>query len=569
MIYILACFLFLGLISCQSPKVKIISFNTSDSIINEGSKTYLNWEVKNADSIVLKQLGSDDLLLENAPLKSRMAISPAFSTEFTLTAYNGDEDSKSKCSLSVIVKPPLIKTIHDTIKIVKPIVEVEPSKEKSKYIKGLQTIENLDKTSKINYEIFFIDRLNFPKEVKLYVTVKDENGNFIANLAQPFGTKETSKKYFLDLSDEVNGKKHNISEDEYDIEERHDTLSQKYSFSLVLDHSGSMVQVIDILHKSVKQFITKMEKSDKTSIVKFDHIIERTLQLTNDKQQLLNPTVFNGLNNFGGGTALIAASDEGIRSLNENKTVKIEILFTDGAENSSFVTSLLTGQGYSYKPKSLIYKAREENVKIFTIGFGNVDKDLLEKISSLTDGKSYYANNGNELEQIFNELPRIFHNYYIITFKPKKIEGQHSFQMTVANPDGSTDKISRITNIGKIDLSDLDNMQKECIAFFEHKSEELKDESKFWIEKISTYLNLNRNSLIEIHGHTDLTGSKEANLELSKKRCESVYREFAKNGVNKARMSLKPHGMSVPIWNPELNEYQSEQNRRVELIIKD
>ncbi|MCE5304299.1 MAG: OmpA family protein [Chloroherpetonaceae bacterium] len=551
------------LISACSQPINIVKFKTSDTTITEGNKTYLEWEVQNADSIVLKQLGFDDPILESAPLKSRMMVSPSFTTEYLLRAYSKNDDKQQKCSLIVTQKTSRV----DTIIIIKPTVMQEPSNEKSDYVSGLKSIENVDNNSKIKFEIFFIDRINYPNEIKLYVLVKDEFGNFIANLAPPFGTVENSKKYFLNLVEEIDDKEYKI--DEFDVEERHDTLAQKYSFSLVLDHSGSMSSTIDDLHNAVKVFLNKMEKHDEASIVKFDHRIERSINLTNDRNYLLNPNIYNGLDDFGGATALIAAADEGIRSIAGSKSVKIEVLFTDGYENASFYPFLFSNQGYSFLPKQLIYKAREENVRVFTIGYGNVDKDLLEKISILTDGKSYYADNTKEIEQIFNELPRIFHNYYLISFKPHKIDGEHKLTLTFGNPDGSSGNIQRKTYIGKIEGFGLDTMDRQWIAYFEFRKDNLSEIYIPVIEKIATFLQNNPKSKIQIHGHTDLTGTPAANMDLSKKRADVVAKELIKFGIPANRIIVIPHGMTEPIWNPEADEYEKQENRRVEFVIID
>lgn len=548
--------------SCSQP-IKIVKFKTADSTIVEGKKTYLEWEVQNADSIVLKQQSFDEPILESAPLKSRMLISPAFTTEYSILAYKKGEEKKEKCSLTVIGKTNKI----DTVIIIKPIVMQEPSTEKSDYVRGLQTIENTKQDTKFNYEIFFVDRLNYPYEIKLFITVKDEFGNFIANLAPPYGAKEIAKNYFVNLIEEVDGKEYPI--DEFDVIEVHDNLSQKYNFSLVLDHSGSMEQIIDTLQSSVREFVRKMEKKDEASIIKFDHLIEQTVPLTNDKNALLNPSIYNGLDGFGGATSLIAAGDEGIRSLGNDKSTKIAVLFTDGCENSSFYTSLVSGQGYTFLPKQLIFKARDENIRIFTIGYGNADKTLLEKIAVLTDGKSYYADNNKEIAQIFNELPRIFHNYYLVTYKPKKLDGEHNMTLTFGNPDGSKGNISRKTFIGKIDGAGLESMDKQCLAYFEFSKDNLDEKCIPIIESISTYLTKNPKSKLEIHGHTDLTGTPSANMDLSKRRAEAVAKEFVRFGITMNRITVIPHGMNEPVWNPEDDDYKKKENRRVEFVIKD
>ncbi|MCX6155295.1 MAG: OmpA family protein [Candidatus Kapabacteria bacterium] len=546
----------------QQMPIKIIKFKTSKDTIKIGEKTSLEWEVQNADSIVLRESGFDEQLLENAPMRSKMKVSPMVSAGYNLIAYNQNESKKDRCHLVVI---DTIQRFKDKpIEIVR-IVKPEPNNEQSKTVKGRQSIDRINKDSKFKYEIFFIDKLNYPYEIKLYVLVKDEKGNIITNLAPPYNTLEYSKKYFLNLKEEVENKEYKI--DDFQVEERHDSLAQKYSFSLVLDHSGSMVSTIDSLQKAARLFLQMKSQKDNASLIKFDHFVDRAVDLTYNLNSLLNLNLYDGLNGFAGGTALYAAADEGIRSLSGTKSSKVEILFTDGNENASLFASLISNQGFSYKKSQLIYKARDENVRIFTIGYGNINKTDLEAISELTDAKSYYPKNCKEINEIFNELPWILHNYYLITYTPKLKNGEHNISISFGNPDGSTSSINRKTFIGKPNIPD--SMQRQCIAYFEYKKDELQELFKPMIGSLANYMLKNSKSKLEIHGHTDLTGASNANVELSKKRAEAVEKEIIRFGIAKSRINIIPHGMNEPIWNPEDDEYKANQNRRVEFIIKD
>jgi len=74
------------------------------------------------------------------------------------------------------------------------------------------------------------------------------------------------------------------------------------------------------------------------------------------------------------------------------------------------------------------------------------------------------------------------------------------------------------------------------------------------------------NSLIDVMGHTDSTGSDEYNLGLSRRRADSVASYLALRGVSRARMATVGHGERYPIAD-NATEAGRARNRRVELKI--
>ncbi len=71
---------------------------------------------------------------------------------------------------------------------------------------------------------------------------------------------------------------------------------------------------------------------------------------------------------------------------------------------------------------------------------------------------------------------------------------------------------------------------------------------------------------IKLSGHTDDSGTPEANLTLSKKRVESVKNALSVLGIDQNRIVLKWHGSSVPITVNDSEEGR-QKNRRVEMTI--
>jgi len=74
------------------------------------------------------------------------------------------------------------------------------------------------------------------------------------------------------------------------------------------------------------------------------------------------------------------------------------------------------------------------------------------------------------------------------------------------------------------------------------------------------------NSLIDVMGHTDSTGSEAYNLDLSKRRAESVAAYLTLRGVARARMATTGYGEQYPIADNATPEGRA-RNRRVELRI--
>ena len=94
----------------------------------------------------------------------------------------------------------------------------------------------------------------------------------------------------------------------------------------------------------------------------------------------------------------------------------------------------------------------------------------------------------------------------------------------------------------------------------------LKDQYKGEISELATILNKYEDTNILLEGHTDSTGTEEYNLELSKKRSQSVANYLATQNVNPTRFTIMGYGESQPIASNETSEGRS-QNRRVEVAI--
>jgi outer membrane protein OmpA-like peptidoglycan-associated protein len=74
------------------------------------------------------------------------------------------------------------------------------------------------------------------------------------------------------------------------------------------------------------------------------------------------------------------------------------------------------------------------------------------------------------------------------------------------------------------------------------------------------------NSLIDVMGHTDSTGSEQYNLDLSRRRAESVAGYLVSRGVSRARIETIGYGEQYPVSDNSTPEGRAG-NRRVEIRI--
>ena len=102
--------------------------------------------------------------------------------------------------------------------------------------------------------------------------------------------------------------------------------------------------------------------------------------------------------------------------------------------------------------------------------------------------------------------------------------------------------------------------------FFELNSSDLKDESLVELNKIIKFMASNPFLVIEIGGHTDNSGSKAYNLNLSDDRARSVNDALVQRGIPSDRIQTKGYGMSVPL-NTNSSDQERALNRRTELKI--
>ncbi len=122
-----------------------------------------------------------------------------------------------------------------------------------------------------------------------------------------------------------------------------------------------------------------------------------------------------------------------------------------------------------------------------------------------------------------------------------------------------------IENITLLPLEDILNKETKLSLnniFFDFDKFTLKKESYPELDRLTKLIKDNPKYKIKIEGHTDNIGSESYNMELSRKRAESVRNYIISKGVPSKRFSLIGFGSSMPIASNDTEEGRA-MNRRV------
>lgn len=122
-----------------------------------------------------------------------------------------------------------------------------------------------------------------------------------------------------------------------------------------------------------------------------------------------------------------------------------------------------------------------------------------------------------------------------------------------------------------VDVTTTDNGQAILVNLpdgvtFDVNSYTLQPRFRTTLDEISKSLKNYPNSLIDVYGHTDSTGSDQYNQTLSENRARTVANYLVMQGVSDARVRSLGYGETMPIASNDTEEGRA-RNRRVEIKI--
>lgn len=224
--------------------------------------------------------------------------------------------------------------------------------------------------------------------VEAYVSVLDKRGNPIPNLS-------LEKFTVLD-----NGKPQTLVAFE--------GAEDKLSCALLLDITGSMEEFLPVLKNSVLRFIDDLPADQELAIYTFSNNVQLAQDFTSDKR-LTKQAVMRVRS--GGATALFDAAARVSRDLEMRKGKKALVLFTDGNDNASSLTS----NGASRR-------AKLAGVPVYAIAQGEALRNrqfmqTLEDIASDTGGLALTVKKPTDITSIFAAISQSLKHTYLFSWK--------------------------------------------------------------------------------------------------------------------------------------------------------
>lgn len=172
-----------------------------------------------------------------------------------------------------------------------------------------------------------------------------------------------------------------------------------YDVCVVVDRSGSMDGApMENLKAALNDYVQSADADMSTALIAFESEAQQLTGLTNDKALLLNniSSLFAG-----GGTNITAGIEAGTQTLRSADGSKVMLLMTDGQSSIDF---------------NVVDQATAEGIVIYTIGFGDVNDDLLLQIAERTGGQYIKADSSSELSNVYASLQELIGNIAILEY---------------------------------------------------------------------------------------------------------------------------------------------------------
>ena len=231
------------------------------------------------------------------------------------------------------------------------------------------------------------------------------------------------------VSDQQGRATMNLKQDAFKIFE--DGIEQEVSFfsaeespvswALVLDRSGSMMDMMNDVYDAALHVIDEGTSRDETLIITFNKRPELAIDFTTDRHRLANSIL--GLK-AEGETALFDAVGYALDGLKHAKNrKKVLVIVTDGEDNASRL-----------RFRDLIERAEEEETVVYTVGmFGSMGSGLglmgmarydrdgraeLKKLAEVTGGSSHFPTNVDQCRSVMKEIAREVSQQYSLGYYP-------------------------------------------------------------------------------------------------------------------------------------------------------
>jgi Ca-activated chloride channel homolog len=203
-----------------------------------------------------------------------------------------------------------------------------------------------------------------------------------------------------------------------------------FSCAILMDRTGSILATLPALKNSIIHFIDAFRSEDSLAVYEFNTQLRKAQDFTQNKNAA-KQAVLRAMAN--GATALFDSISEVLMELSIRSGKKVVIAFTDGQDNSSYITS-----------SSVMRRAKSLGIPLYFVAMGEALREpkllaALKEMSQATSGTMYEIGRPSEMENIFRKISRDLQNSYLLTYAPPVIHDAkwRTIQLTAKGLDGA------------------------------------------------------------------------------------------------------------------------------------
>lgn len=238
--------------------------------------------------------------------------------------------------------------------------------------------------------------------VNVFATIKDEHGNFVTDLK-----REDFRIYEDDVPQDIG-----IFETKEDL---------RSSIGILIDSSGSVVDLLPLMKRGIRDFTRELVKPDAFFVVSFGTNV-RLIHTSSQKAKHLEDAMA-AMRAWGTSVMYDALlySMERVETYDQER--KALIVFTDGNDNGSNI-----GHG------RVVEEAQRSGVLLYFVAIGSpvlVDSYTLNDLAGTSGGRTLFVGKQDSIPAVFDEIrAELAKQYYLGYYGPRR-SGYHHIRVEV------------------------------------------------------------------------------------------------------------------------------------------
>ncbi len=242
--------------------------------------------------------------------------------------------------------------------------------------------------------------------VNVFVTVKDSAGNFVTGLS-----RDDFRVYDDDELQKI------------DVFETQEQVGS--ALGILMDTSGSMVDILPFMKTGIADFARTMRKTDEFFVVAFGtsaRLVHRSSQPQRHLEDALKAMKPFGTSAMYDG--LVYAIDKVDTSDLPRKAV---IVFTDGNDNGS-------KSDYT----NVVHEAQQSGSLLYFVAIGSkvlIDTRTIESLSDLSAGRTFYIAKGEALPPVLEQIRMDLAHQYYLGYYISRRPGTHHIRVEIPGRD--------------------------------------------------------------------------------------------------------------------------------------